>query len=236
MGTESNNDQIPKWVKSLFSWLPKFGASYFTVFIGGLLAYGTLYALFSWSVNRYLDERDETLNRIDQAVRDYKSGTDERLQSILTDVRRTADSVNSVESDISDIRERIATLEAQSTLMTQTLAGVQAPGQDLEYVPLLAYEPEPFMGGGIQQEAQGFDKMVSSIPVPRTVQERNRAISDLTAQHRRSIDAIGRPEFNPEIHDFEVAVSQFVSPDGEIRLQIVSRVVLSGVPEPGFPE
>ena len=151
-------------------------------------------------------------------------------------MRRTADSVGTVASDVSDVRERIATLEAQSTIMTRTLSGVQSPGQDLEYIPLLAYEPEPFMGGSVQQEAPGFDKMVSSIPVPRTVQERDRAIEDLVAQHQRSIEAIGRPEFNPDIHDFEVAASQVINPDGEIRLQIVSRVVIPGFPEPGFPE
>lgn len=218
-------------LKWLIRWLPKFGASYFTVLMGGLLAYGTLYALFSWSINRYPDERDRTLNRIDQAVLSYKSETNENLESIRVDGRRTADAVEKIKDDIVDIRERIATLEAQSTLNTRTLSGVQEPTQDLEFVPLLAYEPEPFMGGSIQVEAPGFDKMVSMVAVPQTVEARSRAIEQLIGRHRSSIVAIGRPVFDPAVHDFEVAVSQVVAPNGEIKLQIVSRVIIADTPE-----
>lgn len=207
-------------------WAPRIIRNYLGIVIGGLLAWGTLYMIFGWSVNRYLDERDATLDRLDGSVLEYRRGTESQFDVILEDIRRVSDSIDAVSSSTAEIAERVAALEVYSAINTRTLSQIDEPRSEWDFAPVVSYTPEPFIGGADMVAVPGFDKMTATIPNPRSVRERAEAIERLLNAHRVFAQSQGRPAFIPEEHDFEVGVSNVLQADGSIVLQLTSRVVL----------
>lgn len=229
--SENNSDDGPEDLSPIRDWLLKTAPSFFRAYIGfllgGLLASATIWVMLGWTINRYLDERDARLSDLKTMVENYQRIAEKDDGELNTSLSQIADSIQSVEESVSDIRERISRVEAQGEINTRVLTEVETPRRDIEYFPISNISPEPFMGGPDgEAKALGFEDMVAIISPPKTLSERSEAINKLIDRHRVMVSGRVLPKFDPDIHDFSVTATQVLYEDGSLKLQLKSTVII----------
>lgn len=215
-------------------WLLDFAKRLLPMFVTHLAAF-SLAAAVAWyglklGIDRYLDERDLRLADLQAAAKEYRADTKDQFTAVLAEVKRGADASAVIARDVTDVRVRIATLEAQGTAITQALTAVDTPTPTQLFIPVIDNQEEEFIGGpdiGLVT-APGFIDMVSRIDPPRNLEERNTAIELLRERHRSSLLAQSTPEFIEGVHNFVLSYTEIMLPDGTIKLQIRSKVVVEG--------
>ncbi|MEO0698033.1 MAG: hypothetical protein AAFY84_18305 [Pseudomonadota bacterium] len=179
----------------------------------------------------YLDERDRRLDDLKSVTSDYRDSTNASLRTLTEEVRRDADFSDQIARDVSDVRERVARMEAALEGVTSVLLAAQQPEIEREFLPILRRtSPTKEVGGPGGEPVDGFDPMVRTIPNPRSVEERSIAVEELIAAHRTAAIAQGTPQFD-ETYDFEIIARQVLLIDGSIQLEITSTIVRTDDPQ-----
>tara|TARA_R110002126_G_scaffold286683_1_gene438770 strand:+ start:2978 stop:3673 length:696 start_codon:yes stop_codon:yes gene_type:complete len=217
---ESGNWFHRAWAK-FSAELPGFRRAFQGAFVGTVAAYAVIGSV----VLLYLNQWDARLALIAETSKEYKRGTDEKIDQVLEEIRRTADANELTQRDVSDVRERVARLENQSEITTQILLTADTARVERQFLPVLPRTISTEVGGPNVEPEIGFEPAIINIPFPRSVDERLSSIDRLKRQHLQILHSFSQPVFDDRIHALEVTGQQIVTPDGKILLQLTSTVV-----------
>lgn len=184
-----------------------------------LVGAAAIAAVLGIPAHLYLKERDL---RLDQ----YKTDTDKQIEYMTGLFEQMNGSLLSIAKDNGDVRERIAKMEALMEFQTRVIAGGPPPKRGGEYVPILDSPP---MGGEdvMTRQVPGTNSMRMEIPAPRSKAEHDKAIELLLAKHEAYLELqIDDPKFDTKMHTLAVSEEPVLYPDGTLKLELKSYVVL----------
>lgn len=171
------------------------------------------------------------LHNVAETVETYKSETERDIETVLETIRDEEIVDREIAADIADIRERIATLEAQGEANTRVLNSATAAQVERDFIPVITQAPpDRGIGGPGSEPVPGLETASILIPYPQNIEARQAAVENLKAAHRNLLLSFSSSGFDDEKHDFEITGRQVLNPDnGSILLELTSTPVLRGV-------
>jgi hypothetical protein len=153
-----------------------------------------------------------------------KISTNEANSQLLANEVR--EEFKAVRNDISISNERSAKMESQLQIVFDVVSQSGSPVVDREFLPFIASPSTPVGSGEEPQPVPGFEPMSFLIPSPRTIEERDKAISLLRERHLNLLKHSTTPVFDDSEYELAVSAQQVIDATGALKLQLNSFVVL----------